>query len=227
MAPRFEDIAPYYKRWWADMRLQANREPEFKRVAARLRSHADAYEDVEAATGVPWEMVAVIHLREADANFNGNLANGDPWNQKTTHVPRGYGPWASWHQAAVWALKHEGLAGQSKEFWTVERMLYYCEAFNGWGYWLYHDKMPSPYIWGGTSVQKRGKYVGDGKWDPDHWDMQLGCAGLLQLLLEGAVPVSSVPSTSPAQVGSGPHGSVLPVRKSWWQRLLEWYGWKT
>jgi lysozyme family protein len=39
--------------------------------------------------------------------------------------------------------------------------------------------LPSPYIWGGTNIQKRGKYVGDGKFSRTAWDTQPGVAPMI------------------------------------------------
>jgi hypothetical protein len=70
-------------------------------------------------------------------------------------------------------------------------MLTNLERFNGLGYFsgpvkkrdgdiiIRYPSMPSPYIWGGTNQQVRGKYIRDGVFDPEHMDTQLGCAGLI------------------------------------------------
>jgi hypothetical protein len=61
--------------------------------------------------------------------------------------------------------------------WRLEKMIFYCEKYNGTGY---HSKgLPSPYCWAGTTIQEPGKYVADGKFDPNAWDQQPGCCGIL------------------------------------------------
>lgn len=219
----FEDLKGTYTELWARAEIKAVRFSEFKQVAARLASHKVSYVAVADATGVPWEMIAVIHEREASGSFNGCLANGDPWNRVTVNDPAGEGPWPSWFAAAVWALKHDGLAGHPKEFWTIERMLYYCEKFNGFGYWLYHNRMPSPYVWGGTTVQRPGKYVSDGYkgWRPDVMDGQLGCAGMLKILLDGTAPSAPVPPVpAPERAPSAPVPVVHKPAPTFWQTVL-------
>lgn len=44
--------------------------------------------------------------------------------------------------------------------------------------------LPSPYVWAGTSNYEKGKYVADGKFDPNYVDQQLGVAVMLRTLLE-------------------------------------------
>lgn len=62
------------------------------------------YQAVSAKTGVPWPVIAVIHERECSQDWSGSLAQGDPWNRVSVHVPAGRGPFRSWEEAAVDAL---------------------------------------------------------------------------------------------------------------------------
>src|ERR1700744_4310971 len=62
------------------------------------------YQAVSIKTGVPWAVIAVIHERECSQDWAGSLAQGDPWNRISVHVPAGRGPFASWEDAAVDAL---------------------------------------------------------------------------------------------------------------------------
>src|SRR2546421_7580255 len=89
-------------RRWADAKLTRN----FASVAAHLVSPVAKarYQAVEAKTGVPWFVIAVIHERESSQDWTGSLAQGDPWNRVSVHVPAGRGPFKSWEEAAVDAL---------------------------------------------------------------------------------------------------------------------------
>ena len=51
--------------------------------------------------------------------------------------------------------------------WSVERMLYECEKYNGWGYL---KRGPSPYLWSWTNIYRGGKYVEDGVYSASAWD---------------------------------------------------------
>src|SRR5262245_26451050 len=91
---------------WAVMNVTASRVPILDGIARRLiAAEAKArYQQVETTTGVPWFIIAVIHEREASQNWAANIAQGDRWDRRSTHVPAGRGPFPSWHAAAVDAL---------------------------------------------------------------------------------------------------------------------------
>lgn len=171
---------PQYAREWNAMAIKPSREAEFEHEAKFAVDYKAIYSEIEGRTGVPWYMVAVLHRRESDANFGTYLGNGDPLHRVTVHVPRGRGPFATFADGAVDALKLDGLT--NVQDWRLEKVLYYCEIFNGTGYDL-HGR-PSPYIWGGTNIQKAGKYVADGEWRDSVWDTQPGCAPLLKKIAE-------------------------------------------
>lgn len=176
---RYRDKWPIYANEWDKMVIKPERMEEMKRYAQVAFDHKDVYQAIEAATGVPAPLVAVLHRRESDADFNTYLGNGDPLNRVTTHVPRGRGPFKNFVDGAVDALKLDGL-DKVVPPWPIEKMLYYCEIFNGTGY--NNRGLPSPYIWGGTNIQQRGKYVADGRFNSSAWDTQPGCAPILKLI---------------------------------------------
>ena len=92
---------------WAAMHVEPALGAALDRVAGRLiEPTAKArYVIVSAQTSVPWFIVAVIHEREASQSWAANLAQGDPWNAVSLHVPKGQGPFHSWESAAVNALE--------------------------------------------------------------------------------------------------------------------------
>lgn len=169
---------PQYKAEWDRMVINLSREREFETLAKFAINHKETYLDIEKETGVTWPHLAVLHRRESDANFNTYLGNGDPLNRKTVHVPRGRGPFKSFLDGAIDALRLDGLSSVTD--WRLEKILYYCEIFNGAGY--NNMGMPSPYIWGGTNIQVPGKYVRDGVFDHHAMDTQPGCAPILWMI---------------------------------------------
>jgi lysozyme family protein len=181
---------PEYARQWDAMKINASRRTEFERYAGKLIRHKPQYAAIEEGTahdgvgpegqGVPWYMIAVLHLRESSADFNTYLGNGEPLNRKTRLVPKGRGPFASFYDGALDALKIDGLSNVLD--WRLEKVLYYCELFNGAGY--HNRDLPSPYIWGGTNQQKRGKYIADGRWSGTVMDTQPGCAPILAVMAD-------------------------------------------
>jgi lysozyme family protein len=177
-------------RRWANAKLTRN----FSSVARRL-VEADAkarYRAVSARTGVPWPMIAVIHERECSQDWTRSLAQGDPWDRISTHVPAGRGPFLSWEDAAIDALDDCAPYAGRNEDWSIGALLTKLEEYNGLGYAA--RGVPSPYLWAGTDQYGRGKYVRDGVYDPNVIDSQAGCAGLLMAMmsLDPAIALSTV-----------------------------------
>jgi lysozyme family protein len=167
------------------------------------------YQAVSAQTGVPWFFIAVVHEREASQNWGANLAQGDPWNKVSVHVPDGRGPFASWEDAAVDALTNcSPFAARNKD-WTPGPFLTMLEQYNGLGYAM--RGLPSPYIWSGTDQYKSGKYVRDGVFDADVVDSQLGCAGLLMSMmsLDASIALSAT-SMPPIRLPTPPPRPAAP-----------------
>lgn len=191
---------------WADANV--TRTASFATVAKHLTA-PDAkarYKAVEARTGVPWYVIAVIHERECSQDWTGSLAQGDPWNRVSVHVPAGRGPFKSWEDAAVDALVNCAPFAARNKDWSIGGTLTKLEEYNGLGYAA--RGRPSPYIWSGTDQYKSGKYVRDGVYDPDAVDSQLGCAGLLIAMMaldrtisfDGKAPVVKPDLTTPNTV---------------------------
>ena len=164
---------------WTAMHVEPALGATFDRVAARLIAPTAKarYEIVTAQTGVPWFVVAVIHEREASQSWAANLAQGDPWNAVSVHVPKGQGPFASWESAAVNALERCPPYAAHWTDWSIGGALTLLEEYNGLGY--AQRGVPSPYLWAGTDQYTAGKYIADGHYDPHAIDHQLGCAALL------------------------------------------------
>jgi len=157
---------------------------DFSPVARRLVvPHAKGkYLAVSAKTGVPWFVIAVIHQRECSQDWAGSLAQGDPWDRVSVHVPAGRGPFKSWEDAAVDALVHCAPHAARNQDWSPGGTLTKLEEYNGLGYAA--RGQPSPYIWSGTDQYVSGKYVRDGVFDPNVVDRQLGCAGLIAAMMK-------------------------------------------
>lgn len=167
---------------WANARL--TREAEFTRPAKVAVANKGRYLAIARAAGMPdiaWVFIAVSHYRESSQDFSKSLAQGDPWNKVSTHVPAGRGPFKSFEEAAVDALvKCSPYAAKLKD-WSIGGMLTNLERYNGIGY--ANKGIPSPYIWSGTDQYRSGKYIRDGVFDPNTVDKQLGCAGLIMTMM--------------------------------------------
>src|ERR1043166_764788 len=79
--------------------------------AAKITANKDAYMPVQTQTGVPWFFVGLLHMRESSLALNTYLGNGQPLNQVTTIAPRGRGPFHSFAEGAVDALKLQHFVG--------------------------------------------------------------------------------------------------------------------
>jgi lysozyme family protein len=205
---------------WANTRLTRN----FASVAKHLvlPSAKSRYQAVAAKAGVPWSVIAVIHERECSRDWTGSLAQGDPWNRVSVHVPAGRGPFRSWEEAAIDALVNcSPFAARNKD-WSIGGTLTLLERYNGLGY--ASRGRPSPYIWSGTDQYASGKYVRDGVYDPNAVDSQLGCAGLLMAMMaldptitftgvtltpaKPAQPPASAPKPSTPSIANPAKGSI-------------------
>ena len=183
---------------WANAKITRN----FSTIAKNLVAAKPRYKAVEAKTGVPWFVIAAIHMRESSQSWLGSLAQGDPWNRVSTHVPRGRGPFNSWEEAAIDALtKCHPYAARNKD-WSVGGTLALLEGYNGLGY--ASRGRPSPYIWAGTNQYTAGKYVADGVYDPNHVDKQPGCAGMIlaMMALDKSIKMGAPVSTTKKSAGS-------------------------
>ncbi len=139
------------------------------------------YQVVSTKTGVPWAVIAVAHERESSQDWTGSLAQGDPWNKVSVHVPAGRGPFRSWEDAAIDALVNCAPFAARNKDWSIGGTLTMLEQYNGLGYAARGKS--SPYVWSGTDQYQSGKFVRDGVYDPATVDSQLGCAGLLKAMM--------------------------------------------
>lgn len=170
----------WYRNLWNKAQLRKT-QPYLDRLewhVGKIIANQSRYQAVEAKTGVPWYMVGCIHGLEAGFNFKTYLHNGDPLGQKTTHVPKGVGPFYDWETAAIDALKEF----KSQPRWTIEDVLQQCERYNGTGYLKYHTDVLSPYLWACTDLYVRGRYVEDGKWSSVSVSAQVGAAAAIKEL---------------------------------------------
>ncbi len=182
MAAKFADIADDYAEQWADMEIEPGKVPVLDAIARKLIGKKAAYQKVENALGVPWFFIAVLHNRESGGNFAGVLHNGEHiigTGRKTRLVPAGRGPFESWEEAAIDALTLKGL--QRITDWSIERVCYEGERFNGWGY--RNKGVPSAYLWSFSNIYKGGKYVADHVWSATARDQQAGIMPLLKRMM--------------------------------------------
>lgn len=181
----FENIKGEYERNWSNMKIRSSRADATNEAAHKAIKNKDIYKQIEGKTDVPWWFVALLHSRESSFNFNTYLGNGQPLNRVTTIVPRGRGPFASFAEGAVDALRLEGFVGARD--WSIARTLFRLEKYNGFGY--RGRNVNSPYLWSGSNIygppeQRSGKFTSDGSFDLNEVDRQLGTAAILKAMMD-------------------------------------------
>ena len=138
MAPTPEQTELGYHRMWDRAQIAAGKLEGARKIARKIIANRARYAVVEAATGVPWFMIGPIHARESDMDFSTHLHNGDSLKARTHHVPAGRptrgNPPFPWDASAIDALTMAPHELQKVKAWSVERILYESEKYNGWGY---------------------------------------------------------------------------------------------
>jgi lysozyme family protein len=179
----FGDLEDEYQRSFDRCALRNEFRGNLAYYLKRLRQGQPNYELVQNELGVPWPFVGIIHAMECGFNFAGHLHNGDPLTARTVQVPKGHpktsAPPFTWLQSAIDALRLKKL--DQIDDWSVPRMLYLLEAYNGFGY--RRRALPSPYLWSFSNLYSKGKFVKDGKFDPDAVSKQCGAGLMLKAVL--------------------------------------------
>jgi lysozyme family protein len=194
---------------WARCQILPNRAAEVRRATVRLcapenkirfQGVSDRLAELAAADPtikvVPWWFTAIVSEREYGPDQHGNqrwdrqLGQGDELNQPSLHIPKGMGAYLAhpgdstpghdaWTRCCVEVLLHSAPFAAKHTDWSIGGVLVLWILYNGIGYEAYHEE-PSPYDWGATNIEQRGKYSGDGQFSPNMWDIQVGCAALLK-----------------------------------------------
>jgi len=177
-------LAQDYELCWNACAIRQDCRTAVQQAADRLRRGEARYRAVSAKTGVPWQLIGLMHGLECGYDFNKHLHNGDSLSAATVRVPAGRPPgWVAgspWEQSAVDALKLKKL-DQVKD-WSLARVLYVLEGYNGFGYRT--KGIRSPYLWSFSNLYEKGKYVADHQFDPNAISKQVGSATLLKMLGE-------------------------------------------
>jgi lysozyme family protein len=137
---------------------------------------------IEGQTKIPWDVVACIHSLESDLSLKCHLHNGDPLREKTVNAPKGRPkngkPPFTWVESAIDALG----SYPRPLLWDLGVKLYFLESYNGMGY--KRLKINSPYLWSMTDAYDKGKFIQDGKFDPNAVSKQIGAVPLLKVIAQ-------------------------------------------
>jgi len=178
---------------WETAKVKPKWQEQIDRALRQFERNKIRYKNVEMMrpNGVPALVVFALHGRESSWRFHRHLHEGSPLSHKTRNVPKGRPlgiPPFTWEQSAEDALYV--LKKMDKVTWAeLPIALQAIEGkYNGYGYQKYHPDVPSPYLWSGTTIYSRGKYVADKRFDPFAVDKQIGCAAILKRKIEKEKP---------------------------------------
>lgn len=184
---KYTVLKPHYQLLWDNMIMKPSVIGKVKTYADKINSNKEIYQRVNAlipGSQIPWQFIGVVHLLECNLSFSHHLHNGDPLKNRTVHIPPGRPvtgkPPFAFTTSAVDALTYMGLDKETD--WSITRMLYRLEGYNGYGYSLYHN-INTPYLWSGSNLYVKGKYEKDGKYDAKAVSSQVGAALVLKQLL--------------------------------------------
>lgn len=160
-------------------------QPAAKDFINKLMSGIARYEKVSATTNVPWFVIGLIHGMEGDFDFTTHLHNGDSLKHRTMNEPAGRPPASvgdppfAWEVSAIDALQYDRFTGWTD--WSIPGICFKLEGYNGWGYRGHH--INSPYLWSMSNNYSSGKYVSDGRWDPEAVSQQVGAITALKKMV--------------------------------------------
>jgi lysozyme family protein len=181
---KFEVLRDEYASFFDRCRMRPEFAGNVEFYVNRLIKFKPTYQQLGASLSIPWVFIGVVHGMECGFDFGTHLHNGDPLAARTVHVPKGRPaqgqPPFTWLESARDALVLEGLHEVGD--WTLPRLLFQLEAYNGFGY--RPRGIPTPYLWSFSTIYRTGKFVADGVFDPDAVSGQCGAALMLRTLQE-------------------------------------------
>ncbi len=210
---KFETVRAEYAALWAECEIRPERDKTITATAKKIIQNRPRYDAVSRATGVPWYVIGIIHQMECSLSFTKHLHNGDSLKARTWQVPAGrpkvWPPSGQdpWDASAIDALTMPGKEFHKITDWSVERVAYTLELYNGFGYRLYR-KINSPYLWSFTTHYKAGKYVADGKWSASAVSGQSGAMAILKKLIELDAMGVDLKEASPVKAWPKPEDAV-------------------
>lgn len=214
MAYTFAATKQGYANLWA--KAKATNNAESMKVAKKIIDNEGILMQVQNATDVPWWLIGAWLYRESDLDFNTYLGNGQSIHHVTTIVPKGRGPFATFQEGAIDAIRYEdnqrggGFYKIGRAAWTIEYCLWASETWNGWGYTSHN--VNSPYIWDWTDLYTTGLFVADGQFSPTQKENRAGVAALMMALFDidpslepsqsaQEKPMATTPTTTAAATG--------------------------
>lgn len=199
--PSYSMLRPGYAKLWAGLVPSPGHVPALTAICRGLIAHKVAYQQVAQhmwGDAGFWWYVAITDQMEGGGGASTFLGNGQSLHEVTTQEPIGEGPFASFYDGAIAALR--GVPAPK----SVEQAAYNWEGFNGWGY--LSKKIEDPYLAAQSNEYSAGKYVADHDYDPSAISQQPGALTILKVLLgidsTIQIPVDTVPLPQPPPLTS-------------------------
>lgn len=182
----FEKLEANYEQLASVATIRPDRERELELVVDRtLLPQKQLYQRVESLVHMPAAVLMALSMREMSGNTHCYLGNGQTLKHRTTIVPLNRGPFLQEYPedfvaGCLDSLHLDGLDQVWKAVggWSRSRFCYESEGWNGWGYRA--RGIPSPYVFGATTVQRPGKFPRDHVFDANMWDPQLGTLAIVE-----------------------------------------------
>jgi lysozyme family protein len=194
-----KSLSAEYQNLFQTLEIDPGRFADVDRIADRILQHREAYQAVGQRVNAPWFFIGAIHNMESSLNFQTHLHNGDPLTGRTRQVPAGRPaagePPFDWDVSATDALQLRRIDRVTD--WSLDRLLYELEGYNGWGYRRHHQHVKSPYLWCFSNHYRTGKYIADGTWSDTAVSKQCGAAIVIKRLEQrGEIPLFSERTTT-------------------------------
>ncbi|NRA62950.1 MAG: peptidoglycan-binding protein [Pseudobacteriovorax sp.] len=194
----FYDLKAKYSSLWQSVEINPSTASIVKNVANTIYKNKNRYQKIQKHTDIPWFVIGAIHSLESSSSFKKHLHNGDSLSKRTVRVPRGRpkdppnnGTRYTFEESAIDALnlKRGILRELGGKLDSIEKILHYCQAYNGFGYETGAGRRTtppkrSPYLWSMTNQYQKGKYVSDGRFDENAVSQQVGVAASIKSLEE-------------------------------------------
>lgn len=166
----------YLKNW---NRAEITEQTRLDRGLQKVRPNYDEYRKISKQLGCSLFALICSHYREASCDLDRQILNGQPWDIKTSIVPKGEGPFNDFVESCERGFE---IKPEMENPNNIIDLLHFLERWNGWGY--RRRGILSPYLWAGTNLYTKGYYTSDGNYSSRAVNKQLGCATLLKGLFE-------------------------------------------
>ncbi|MDE6950846.1 MAG: hypothetical protein K2P64_08030, partial [Lachnospiraceae bacterium] len=156
------------------IQLTEEMEVDIKNFKNIYKEEREKYNEIARETNVPPVLIAAIHYRESNNNFNYSIRNGQ---MPVASIEEFLSDAEEWFGKG---MTEKGIRIPSDA--SIELMLTYAELHNGVTY--AKEGLVNPYLYSGTNIYMKGKYVADKVYDGEKVDRQVGVYALIMAIDE-------------------------------------------